>query len=328
VRISRRAILAGATGLVGGAAGAKWLWNTFEGFQSASVFVAKAASYDAGLESIVRDGLRELGIDSPWAKGNSILLKPNFVDPRAETPQINTHPAVVCAVAEVFRRWDAREVIVAEGQAHCRDVRLVLEQSGLGRALQEAGLEYIDLNHDDVFTLENRLRLTNISPFYLPKTLRRADKIVSLAKMKTHHWAGVTLSMKNLFGILPGICYGWPKNVLHVAGIPGSILDVTATVRPHLAIVDGIIGMEGDGPLMGTAKRADLLVMGTNLAAVDATSARLMGFDPWHIRYLRGASGRIGPIGKARIEQRGEPIEGLEKRFELIDHWLMKAFRD
>ena len=89
----------------------------------------------------------------------------------------------------------------------------------------------------------------------LPQSLRRADLIVSLPKMKTHHWAGVTLSMKNLFGVMPGVCYGWPKNVLHHAGIRQSILDINAAVRPHLAIVDGIIGMEGDGPIMGTAER-------------------------------------------------------------------------
>ena len=58
--------------------------------------------------------------------------------------------------------------------------------------------------------------------------------------------------MKNLFGVMPGLYYGWPKNVLHHAGIGGSILDINAAVKPHLAIVDGIIGMEGDGPIMGT----------------------------------------------------------------------------
>jgi hypothetical protein len=73
------------------------------------------------------------------------------------------------------------------------------------------------------------------------------DWIVSMAKMKTHHWAGVTLSMKNLFGVMPGSYYGWPKNVLHWAGINETILDIYATLRPHLTIVDGIIGMEGDG---------------------------------------------------------------------------------
>ncbi len=154
----------------------------------------------------------------------------------------------------------------------------------------------------------------------MPTTLKRADLIVSIPKMKTHHWAGVTLSMKNLFGVLPGIYYGWPKNVLHHAGIGRSILDITAAVKPHLAIVDGIIGMEGDGPIMGTPKHAGVLVMGTNLPAVDATASRLMGINPWRIEYLAGASGRLGPIAERHIEQRGESIAGLAQPFQLLDH--------
>jgi uncharacterized protein (DUF362 family) len=324
--ISRRAFLAGAS-LVAGCATARWLWDLNEHFQSAAVAVVKAEDYDDRLEAILSNGLKELGLDARWAKGKSILLKPNLVEPRLDAPHVNTHPQVVRAAAELFRRWDAREVFVAEGQGHFRDSRLVLEQSGMAPVLEEARLEYVDLNHDEVFLADNRLGRNGIARVHLPKTLRRADLVVSLAKMKTHHWAGVTLSMKNLFGVLPGICYGWPKNVLHVAGIPESILDLTATVRPALAVIDGIVGMEGDGPIMGTPKRAGVLVMGTNLPAVDATAARLMGFDPRRIPYLHGASGRLGPIGARRIEQRGEPIEGLAQTFRLLDHPSMKVFR-
>ena len=75
-----------------------------------------------------------------------------------------------------------------------------------------------------------------------------------MPKLKTHHWAGMTCSMKNLFGVVPGAVYGWPKNVLHQHGIDDSIVDLVATVRPGLTIVDGIVGMEGDGPDHGHAK--------------------------------------------------------------------------
>jgi uncharacterized protein (DUF362 family) len=79
-----------------------------------------------------------------------------------------------------------------------------------------------------------------------------SDFIVSTPKVKTHHWTGVTLSMKNMFAIVPGSRYGWPKNVLHWAGIHESILDICATVRPNFVIADGIVGMGGDGPLNGS----------------------------------------------------------------------------
>ena len=122
--------------------------------------------------------------------------------------------------------------------------------------------------------------------------------VISLPKLKTHHWAGATLSLKNLFGTLPGICYGWPKNELHWRGIDNSIVDIALTRTPDLAIVDGIIGMEGDGPLNGTAKHMGVLVMGNDLLAVDATCCRLMELDPERIGYL--VLGRAGSWAGSR----------------------------
>jgi uncharacterized protein (DUF362 family) len=195
----------------------------------------------------------------------------------------------------------------------------VLDESGMAPMIEEAGLEFVDLNHDEIFAAPNRLRFTRLLELHLPTTLRRADLIVSMPKMKTHHWAGITVSMKNLFGVMPGICYGWPKNVLHHQGIGQSILDINATVAPHLAIVDGIVGMDGDGPIMGTPRRLGALVLGTNLPAVDATAARLMGIDPARIPYLAVSSGRLGPIAERHIRQRGEPIRPMARRFAMLD---------
>jgi uncharacterized protein (DUF362 family) len=70
-----------------------------------------------------------------------------------------------------------------------------------------------------------------------------------MPKMKTHHWAGVTLSMKNMFSIVPGTKYSWPKNIIHWKGIHRSILDICATAPIHFVIADGVIAMEGNGPL-------------------------------------------------------------------------------
>ena len=325
--LSRRDLLLGGAALFGVAGAGRYFWYDTERFWRASVVISRAASYDSALVEIITRGLAELKIDRSRIRNKSVLLKPNLVEPAAEAPHINTHPEFVHAVAEVFRRLDAREVFVAEGQGHCRDTAYVLEQSGFEPMLDEAGLSFVDLNHDEIYSADNRLGFTKLSKLHLPRSLRRADWIVSLPKLKTHHWTGVTLSMKNLFGVMPGLAYGWPKNVLHHAGINESVLDINAAVGPHLAIVDGIVGMEGDGPIMGTPKAAHLVVMGTNLPAVDSTCARLMGFDPWKINYLRGASGRLGPIQERHIEQRGERLEDCTRQFSLPDHPHFRQFR-
>jgi uncharacterized protein (DUF362 family) len=276
-------------------------------------------AYDARLADRVYEGLLALGMDRSEVRDKRVLLKPNLVETAVGRPHVNTHPALVVAAAEALRRLDAAEVIVAEGQGHRRDSRLVLEESGMGRALAEANLPFVDLNHDDVERVANAGKWTSLKELLLPRTLRSADMVVSMPKLKTHHWAGVTCAMKNLFGVMPGIVYGWPKNVLHWEGIPKSILDINATVKPHLSIVDGIVGMDGDGPIMGDPKAMNVIVIGRNAPAVDATCVRLMGLNPYGVTYLTEAGGRLGPIHEHNITQKGEPIQPLRNQFQLLD---------
>jgi len=209
--------------------------------------------------------------------------------------------------------------MVAEGPGHRRDTLDVLEESGLADVLWEDRIKFHDLNYLTGYTVQNAGRMTRLSTLTFPGIFKEVDWIVSMAKMKTHHWAGVTLSMKNLFGVMPGIYYGWPKNVLHHAGIENSILDINATLKPHFAIVDGIVGMEGDGPIMGTPRNVGALVMGRNPTAVDATAARMMGIDPRKITYLAQADDWLGPIEEAYIQQTGETVASVRTNFALIE---------
>ena len=139
-----------------------------------------------------------------------------------------------------------------------------------------------------------------------------------MPKVKTHHWTGVTLSMKNMFGIVPGSRYGWPKNVLHWAGIHECIADLHTLFPRQFAIVDGIVGMEGNGPIQGVPKAAGLLVAGADPVAVDATCCRIMRIDPRHISYLRlASSGSRGRMAEAHIRQVGAPIAAVATKFQL-----------
>jgi uncharacterized protein (DUF362 family) len=219
--------------------------------------------------------------------------------------------------------------VVAEGPGHWRNVEFLVEASGLGEVLRRLDVPFIDLNHDEPVKLLNLGRCTGLDHLYLADTAIHADVLISLPKLKTHHWAGATLSLKNLFGIVPGICYGWPKNELHWRGISNSIVDIALSCSAQMAIVDAIIGMEGDGPLNGTPKHIGAIVMGADLAAVDATSCRLMSLDPRRVPYLVLAEQKkLGRIDEAEIPQIGLPISKKAQQFALppkIDRQLLAS---
>lgn len=288
--------------------------------QTADTFVGKAKGYSDDITSIIVSGLRELGVASQEIKGKRILLKPNLVESPEGAQHITTHPLIIRGAAEAFRKYGAADIIAAEGPGHYRDTILILEETGLIDILGSERIVFRDLNQDSWYTAANAGGKTKLKQLVLPETLKQVDWIVSMPKLKTHHWAGVTLSMKNLFGVMPGIFYGWPKNVFHWEGIEQSIFDINATVGAHFAIADGIIGMEGDGPIMGNPKQAGVIVMGRNLAAVDATCARIMGINPQKVPYLEAASGRLGPIKESNISQRGETVQSVRTNFELLDY--------
>ena len=279
------------------------------------VAIRRAANYQADLSDILFETVREFG---PDVRAKSVLLKPNFVEPDPRGV-VNTHPAVVRAARDCFLRLGAREVKVGEGPGHERDTEAIIETIRLRDHLGPLAGVFVDLNLDDVAPVSLRTRASNLKEIYLPKTVLSADFVVSMPKLKTHHWVGVTLSLKNMFGVVPGCCYGWPKNVLHWAGISRAILDINGTVRPDFAIVDGIVGMEGNGPIQGTAKPCGVLIMGDDPVAVDATCARVMGLAPERIDYLKRAGTLLGHLQADKIVQLGASVASVRTRFTVLD---------
>ena len=317
--LTRRAFLTLPAGLALAAscrrAGPPFVESDFVVPPRSAVGLFSAASYNADLADIIGRGLQELGVS---VAGRSVLLKPNIVE-YEEGHAINTHPLIVAGAASAMLRAGAREVVVAEGPGHRRDIEYLLTSTGLHDYLSDAGVGFVDLNHDDVREVPLRSWFTGLRSLSLPVSLLRADFVVSLPKLKTHHWAGITCSMKNFFGTVPGAVYGWPKNLLHIRGISASILDLVATIQPSLSIVDGIVGMEGDGPIMGRARPVGFIAMGTDLAAVDATCARVIGIDPAKVTYLEAAGHFLGNIDARRIDQRGESLDRYQTSFSLIE---------
>jgi len=264
---------------------------------------------------LIGRGLKQLGVD---VRGRRVLLKPNMVEYEQGTA-INTDPRVVAGAAAALRRAGAASVVVAEGPGHRRDTEYLLGSTGLYDLLKDDRIRFVDLNLDDVREVPLRSRFTGLEKLALPVEVLSSDFIVSMPKLKTHHWAGMTASMKNFFGTVPGAVYGWPKNILHVHGIDASILDLNATIRPHLAILDAVTAMEGDGPIMGKPRHVGMVGMSPDLVSLDATAARLIGLEPSRLKYLAEAGQYLGNLQEGQIDQRGEPISRFACSFEVVD---------
>ena len=318
VSLTRRDFLIGSAALAAGTTvTAPFLLPKYHSDQRpkrSRVAILNAQQYSQQLDQILAAGLRLFPID---VRGKTVVLKPNLVD-YIPGNAINTHPLLVLAAAESFRRLGAKSVLVAEGPGHQRDTQLVLSQSGYEQCLRDEKIRFVDLNRDELIRTPLRASYTGMKDLWLPRTVLEADFLVSMPKIKTHHWSGVTLSMKNMFGVVPGARYGWPKNILHWKGIQESILDLCATVPIHFVIADGIVAMEGNGPLNGTPRPLGKIVLADDPVAADATCARLMGFEPDRIVHIREGSRFLGNASPALIDQVGETVNAPANPFQVV----------
>jgi uncharacterized protein (DUF362 family) len=318
VNLSRREFLIGSAALAAGASVSVPFslpkHHSDRRLRRSRVAILHAEQYSQGIDQILAAGLRLFSID---VRGKNVVLKPNLVD-YLPGNAINTHPMLVLATAEAFRRLDAKSVVVAEGPGHQRDTQLVLSESGYWSFLHDQKIRFVDLNRDELIRTPLRAGYTGMKDLWLPRTVLQADYLVSMPKIKAHHWSGVTLSMKNMFGIVPGARYGWPKNILHWKGIQESILDLCATVPIHFVIADGIVAMEGNGPLNGTARPLGKIVLADDPVAADATCARLMGFESNRIAHIREGARFLGNATPGRIDQVGESVSSPARPFNVV----------
>ena len=308
--LTRRVVLGAAAGVTGGCGilgrrGPK-----------PAVQIVKVGAYDRALFTAVRRIFLDSRLD---VRGKRVVLKPNLVEFDARTA-VNTHPTVVHAVLEALRELGAKDVRIAEGPGHRRVTLDLAHAAGYFHEISGFEKLFIDLNTDHVREVSVPNPFSALRSLYLPFTVLSADLLISIPKMKTHHWVGATLSMKNLFGIVPSAVYGWPKNVLHWAGIPECIADLHKMIPAHFCLVDGVIGMEGNGPIQGVPKEASVLVAGSDMPAVDATCCRIMRIDPGQIPYLKLAAGN-GQTSEDGVEQIGESIASVAKEFALISQF-------
>jgi uncharacterized protein (DUF362 family) len=276
------------------------------------------ASYSGMLDRTLIEGLRLFDLE---LRGKNVLLKPNLVESIPGTA-VNTNPRLVGAAATAFLALGAKSVVVAEGPGHQLDTQLILQETGFSAELRERRIGFVDLNRDEIVKRPLATRFTDLDHLWLPRTVLAADFVVSIPKVKTHHWAGVTLSMINLFGVVPGLAYGWPKNILHWKGIDRSILDINAAVPVHFVIADGIVAMEGNGPLNGTARNLGRIVLADDPVAADFTCAKLMGINPLRVSHLAQAAEFLGNGTTERTIQLAEELPRTVRPFVVLPEFV------
>jgi uncharacterized protein (DUF362 family) len=218
---------------------------------------------------------------------------------------------------ELAREQGARSIVVADGPTFRRDPQAILDATAYTDLLAREEIDFVDLNYDDLGTIPLKGGYTQLKTMFVARTILDAELLNSMPKHKTHHWAHISMSIKNLFGIVPGIKYGWPKNTLHIQGISNFLAELADSLPTRAcAVVDGVVGMEGDGPLYGTPVTSGTLVVGNDLVAVDSTCARLIGFDPAQIDYLAFANwAGIGFMAQEKIDLVGEAMANLRRTF-------------
>ncbi len=252
------------------------------------------------------------------AGARRVLVKPNLTVPGAPGSAICTDLGVAEAVIELLREAGVPEIIVAEGPGDDPE-RKVFAVTGYDSLPARYGVRLLDLNQEPTRTVSVPGGMA-FSEMDIPEVVLDADVFIDIANLKTHTATLATLCAKNLFGVPPTARYGFgghPRREFHQRGVHKVIHDLNRIVPVAYCVIDGTLGMEGNGPIKGTPVPMGVVVAGQNLLATDTVGCHLMKIDPHevdHLVYLHDAG--LGPLDIAAIEVVGEPVEGTARAFQ------------
>ena len=236
----------------------------------------------------------------------TVVIKPNVCNAKNPEGIVLTDFRVIKAVVDMVHE-NGNDVLLVESDNISGSAESRMEKSGLMDLLDEWGVDFLNLSHDD-----NREYEVADTILRLPRTVLEANYLINIPKIKTCAHTLVTLGIKNLYGVFQRKQKGRLHKHLN------KILPFLAeTVRNDLVIVDGINCMEGNGPVVGNPICLNLVMAGRNLVAVDAVCSRLMGYDPAKIPHIAGAAARgIGPIDRDKIKVLGDDLSKYTRDFE------------
>jgi len=233
-----------------------------------------------------------------------VIIKPNICNAKNPDGMVITDFRILKAVIDLVKeKADRITVIESDNISDTADNRL--EQAGLLKLLNEWDVGFLNLSND-----ETEIHPVAGKKLRLPKTVLGADYFINLPKIKTEGHVSVTLSIKNLFGIPARR----KKSSLH-RKLNDILPYLAKTIRNDLIVVDGIVAMEGNGPLIGTPKQMGLILAGKNTLAVDGVCCRLMGYDPHQVKYLAKTEELgVGSIDDVKVV--GEDLHSHISEFE------------
>lgn len=278
------------------------------------VALTRCADYDpAQVEAALRRSVDLLGgIGAFVHPGQRVLLKPNLL--RALPPEraATTHPSVVAAMARIVIEVGGKPLILDSpgGPYSVAPLRFVYKRSGMILAAEQSGAE---LNYDVGAAQVSHPQGQVMKRLDLVKPVTECDAVINLAKFKTHNLTTLTLAIKNLFGLVPGVLkIGYHSTMRDPERFCDGLLDIYTYVRPVLNVIDAIVGMEGNGPSGGDPRPMGIILAAPDALAADVVGAALVGLDPLAVGTTAAAQ-RRGLItgGMDAIELLGDPLDSV-----------------
>lgn len=257
------------------------------------------------------------GLEKIISPGNRVLLKPNVLSARPPEDAVTTHPAVVKAMCELVMGAGGIPV-VGDGsgitRADSTATQRALKASGIEDVTAELGVELINFEILG-FTEVDVPGAKQFARLHISKAVLDADVIISLPKLKTHELTLYTGAVKNLFGTIPRK-ERKQAHYLEDRDLFGeAVVDIFSVVKPHLAVMDGITGMEGDGPASGTPIDVGVIMASYDCVALDIVASELIGFEPLQISTNKAALAR--GMSTDRPEIVGKPLKDVKVKFKL-----------
>ena len=257
-------------------------------------------------------------------QGRRPVIKVNFVSTYA--PLAATHVDAARAVVEFFKDRGEKDIAIAEG-ATIDTTSRGFREYGYNDLAKEYGLKLVDLNEPQtwklVFVAHPDLKP---HPVKIAQTMVDPNNyIISLTRLKSHLMVGVTLTAKN---VIMGSLMIMDKNRMHPTEAGNRLLDYNLfTVMQHLhidlAVLDGLEGMEGNGPVTGTPVDHRIALAGTDYLAVDRVGSEVMGADFDNIRYLNYLwDNGFGEADLSKIQIIGENVESCRRTYNMSPRFL------